>query len=83
MCAAVCNGIALRCGDGGRCAGADAASDAVADAVTNIFADWHSHAITNIVTDSVADAVVRCEGDGSGARGLFPEWWLRFALGRT
>ena len=81
MCAAVCNGIALRCGDGGRCAVADASSYAVTDAVTNIFADWHSHAIANVVADSVADTVVRREGDGSGARGLHAEWWVCFACG--
>ena len=81
MCAAVCNGIALRCGDGGRCAVADASSYAVTDAVTNIFADWHSHAIANVVADSVADTVVRREGDGSGTRGLYAEWWLCFARG--
>lgn len=81
VCSAVCYRLSLRRGDGGRCAGANASSYAFADAVTNIFADWHSHGITYVVTDAFPDAVVRREGDGSGTRGLYAEWWLRFARG--
>ena len=84
MCSAVCYRISIRCGDGGRCAGANASTYAFSDAFANIFADGHPHAITCVVTYAitcgvtyaVAYAVVRREDDGSGARGLHAEWWV-------
>ena len=81
MCSAVCYRISIRRGDGGRCAGANASTYAFSDAFANIFADGQSHAITCVVTYAVAYAVVRREDDGSGARGLHAEWWVRFACG--
>ena len=81
VCSAVCYRISIRCGDGGRCAGANASTYAFSDAFANIFADGQSHAITNVVTNAVAYAAVRREDDGSGARGLHAEWWVRFACG--
>ena len=64
VCSTVCYRISIRCGDGGRCAGANASTYAFSDAFANIFADGHSHAITNVVTNAVAYAAVRREDDG-------------------
>ena len=81
VCSAVCYRISIRCGDGGRCAGANASTYAFTDAFANVFTDGFSHAITYGVTYAVTYTAVRCEDDGSGARGLHAEWWLRFACG--
>ena len=64
VCSAVCYRISIRCGDGGRCACANASTYAFSDAFANIFADGHPHAITNVVTYAVTYAAVRREDDG-------------------